>query len=270
MGVTVAQVGKLIGRPAVVFYDTENAGITNRFVYPLAHAVCTPDCYAAPVNGRHVTYPGYHELAYLHPDRFHPDPAVAEALGLDPSRDLFIVRFVSWQASHDVGERGLAIATKREIVARLARRGRVIITSEAPLPDDLAPYRFPLPPEQLHDVMARARLVVGESATMASEAAVLGVPALFISDTGRGYIDDEEKYGLVSSFTTKEGEDALSWLDEHLAMDDPAGTFEKRRERMLTEKIDTTSWMIDFIDGIVRGDDSSDGPGSSPAGGAAR
>ena len=34
MGGTIVQVGKVIGRPAVVFYDTENATLTNRFVYP--------------------------------------------------------------------------------------------------------------------------------------------------------------------------------------------------------------------------------------------
>ena len=37
---------------------------------------------------------------------------------------------------------------------------------------------------------------------MSSEAAVLGVPAVFIATTGRGYTDDEERrYGLVRHFT---------------------------------------------------------------------
>lgn len=71
MGVTIVQVCKLIRKPAVVFYDTENASITNRFVYPLAHSVCIPTCYQGTVNGNHVTYPGYHELVYLHPNPFY-------------------------------------------------------------------------------------------------------------------------------------------------------------------------------------------------------
>jgi len=253
MGVTIAQVGRMIGRPAVVFYDTENATLTNRFVYPLAHSICTPSCYREQVRGRHVTYPGYHELAYLHPGRFQPDKRAVEALGIDPGDTFFIVRFVSWQASHDVGEHGLTLDFKRDIVARLSKRGRVLITSEAPLPEDLAPYHFPLPAERMHDVLAFSRLLVGESATMASEAAVLGVPALFISDTGRGYTEEEERFGMVFNFRTGERDRIFSWLEEHLSMADPSGVFAGRRAKLLEGKVDTTSWMIEYIDGVVAG-----------------
>src|SRR5215475_6695641 len=75
MGPSIAVAGRLRRVPAVVFYDTEFAKQTNWFVYPLAHSVCTPDCYQGRVRGRHVSYAGYHELAYLHPRRFQPDPS---------------------------------------------------------------------------------------------------------------------------------------------------------------------------------------------------
>jgi predicted glycosyltransferase len=253
MGVTIAQIGRLIGKPAVVFYDTENATLTNRFVYPLAHSVCTPSCYREPVRGRHVTYPGYQELAYLHPGRFQPDRSVVEALGIDPGDTFFVVRFVSWQASHDVGEYGLTLDIKRDLVTRLSSHGRVLITSEAPLPEDLAPYHFPLPAEKMHDVMAFARLLVGESATMSSEAAVLGVPALFISDEGRGYTEEEERFGMVFNFRTDEKERIFAWLDDHLSMEDASGVFAGRRAKLLEGKVDTTTWMIEYIDGVVAG-----------------
>ena len=74
MGPSIAVAGALHRVPAVVFYDTEFAAQTNWFTYPLAHSVCTPDCYQRKVPGTHVTYAGYHELAYLHPNRFTPDP----------------------------------------------------------------------------------------------------------------------------------------------------------------------------------------------------
>jgi predicted glycosyltransferase len=250
MGVTVAQVGRLIGRPAVVFYDTENATLTNRFTYPLAHSVCTPECYQGPVRGRHVTYPGYHELAYLHPDRFRPDPAIVKSLGIEPGEPFFIVRFVSWQASHDVGESGVDLDFKRKIIFRLKDHGRVLISSESPLPEDLQPFTFSLPPQDLHHALAFARLVIGESATMASEAAVLGVPALFISDTGRGYTDDEARFGLVHHFRRPERDRILSWLDDHLQMHDARSFFAGRRRQLLEGKVDLTSWMIDYLDGV--------------------
>ena len=253
MGVTIVQVGNLIRKPAIVFYDTENAVTTNRFVYPMAHSVCTPECYSAPVNGNHVTYPSYHELAYLHPNQFTPDADTVRALGIDPASDFFIVRFVSWQASHDVGEAGLSADFKRNVVTKLSKHGRVLITSEGALPPDLESYRFALPAERMHDVMAFARILVGESATMASEAAVLGVPALYIGDTGRGYTDDEEaSFELVYNFKTSEGDQAQARLDALLAMEDSRAVFQKRRATMLTTRIDTSDWMITYIDKIVR------------------
>ena len=202
MGPSIALAGAARRVPAVVFYDTEFARQTNWFVYPLAHSVCTPDCYQGRVRGTHVEYAGYHELAYLHPNRFRPDPERLAAFGLGPEEPYSIVRFVSWQAVHDKRERGLSSEQKRHLVDVLAQHGRVLVSSEGPLPADLARYEITGPVEDIHHLLAFAQLVVGESATMSSEAAVLGVPTVMIATTGRGYTDDEElRYGLVRHFT---------------------------------------------------------------------
>ena len=59
-----------------------------------------------------------------------------------------------------------------------------------------------MPPEEMHTLLYYATLLYGESATMASEAAVLGTYAVYLDDVGRGYTDEEEsKYGLVFNFT---------------------------------------------------------------------
>lgn len=249
MGVTIAQVGKLIRKPAVVFYDTENASMTNRFVYPLAHSVCTPDCYQGPVQGNHVTYPGYHELAYLHPNRFKPDPEVVQSGGIDPTQPFFILRLVSWQASHDLGEAGLENKILQAMVERLKPHGQILISSEKPLPHDFEPMRFNCPPEKMHHFLAFANMLIGESATMASEAAVLGTPAFFISDTGRGYTDEEEKrYGIVFNFKRHETDRIFNKLDELLAKPNIRASFIPQHRKLLHDKIDTTEWIIRHLD----------------------
>jgi predicted glycosyltransferase len=46
--------------------------------------------------------------------------------------------------------------------------------------------------------MYYADLFIGESATMASESAVLGTPAIFVSTLQAGVLNEiEEKYGLL-------------------------------------------------------------------------
>ncbi|HYK70274.1 MAG TPA: DUF354 domain-containing protein [Streptosporangiaceae bacterium] len=249
MGPSIALAGALRLRrvPAVVFYDTEFAVQTNRIVYPLAYSVCTPDCYQGQVPGRHLTYPGYHELAYLHPSRFRPDPAVLAEFGVQPGEPYSIVRFVSWQAVHDRRELGLTLAQKTHLIEVLQRYGRVLISSEGQLTPELADLAISGPVEKIHHLLAHARLVVGESATMSSEAAVLGVPAVFIATTGRGYTDDEERrYGLVRHFTEDDYDKALSAVEETLA--EPPATWEAARRRLLDEKIDVTGWMVDYFE----------------------
>jgi predicted glycosyltransferase len=248
MGPSIALAGRLQRIPAVVFYDTEFAVQTNWFVYPLAHSVVTPDSYQGAVRGTHVTYPGYHELAYLHPMRFVPDPARLARFGVSEEELYSVVRFVSWEAVHDRRERGLTADEKREVVARLEAHGRVLISAERPLPPDLARYAVRGPVGDIHHLMAFAQMVVGESATMASEAAVLGVPAVFIATTGRGYTDDQEcRYKLVRHFHEDDLVAALATIDE-LALEGPRRFGHAAREQLLADKIDVTGFMVDYFE----------------------
>lgn len=243
MGPSIAVVGRLLSIPSIVLYDTEIAAITNRWVYPLATAVLTPSSYTAPVRGRHVTYPGYHELAYLHPDRFTPDRAQLRRFGLRHDEPYSVVRFVSWKASHDLKDKGLDYGAKRRIVLALEKRGRVLISSEDPPPEDLGHLELRGPVELVHHLLAFATVSVGESATMASEAAVLGTPSIYIAQRSRGYIDDLARYGLVEVLEPHQVERAIE-----LIRCDPIDDIERRREQMLADRVDTTTWVTDWLE----------------------
>ena len=252
-GTFIAPVGFVLRRPAVVFYDTEFAKLSNMISYPLARAVCTPECYEGDAGKHHVRYPGYHELAYLHPDRFSPDPAVLDHYDLAPDDKIFIIRFVGWAAHHDFGEQGFTTRAKCDLVKNLAAHGRVLITSEAPLPTELEPYRSPVPVSQIHHVMAFATLVAGESATMASEAAVLGVPGFFISTTGRGYTNEQERrYGLVRNFTPNQQAECCAAILElaQRPLADIRDEYHAKRRTLLSERVDTTRWLVDYIESL--------------------
>ena len=249
MGPTIAVAGRLLPSKTVIFYDTEFARISNWFAYPLADYVCTPECYQGSAGIHQIRYPGYHELAYLHPNRFTPSRTIRDEIGLNQDERLFIMRFVSWEASHDVGEQGLSYDNKLRLVEILSSRGRLFISSEAELPEELKPYRLPLPVHRVHHLMAQASLLVGESATMASECAALGVPAVFISKTSRGYIDDEQaRYGLAYHYTHEQQEEAIAAVEA--MVDDPrlAEKAFQARKKLLDERIDVTAWMIEFFE----------------------
>ncbi|MEM6795591.1 MAG: DUF354 domain-containing protein [Acidobacteriota bacterium] len=249
-GTWIAPVGRLCGVPSIVFYDTENATLSNLLTYRLATVISTPDCYAGRVPERkHLTYPGYHELAYTHPRRLTPDPGRLAAFGLDAREPFLFVRAVSWGASHDVRDHGFT--DLEAAVRRLEPYGRVVISSEGALPTALEPLRLRGPEEEVHHVLAHARLYLGESATMASESATLGTPALFLSTSVRGYTDEQgRRYGLTFTFSDRrEGqEQALRQAVSILEDPESSRRFAAARGRLLADKIDVTDHVVQLVE----------------------
>ena len=245
-GTFVAHVGKLTGIPSLVFYDTENASLQNAITYPLATQVFVPTCYQAWLPKKHLRYHGYHELAYLHPEYFIPDKAVAIANGLAEQGDTFFLRLVSWQANHDIGEQGWSIALLTQLVNKLAPLGKILISSESVLPKQFEKYRYSGHYHEVHQVLAHCRAFIGESATMASECAVLGIPAIYMAKTGRGYTDEQErKFGLVKNISQ------LKWplLDKALieTLSISRNEYQQRRKRLLAETINVSQFINDCI-----------------------
>lgn len=246
-GTFVAHVGWATGIPSLVFYDTENATLQNAITYPLASRVIVPRCYAGWVPRSHLRYPGYHELSYLHPERFRPNREIAVRAGLDLERDNFLVRTVSWQANHDTFEAGWDARLLRRLVGWLAERGKVHVSSEAALPDDLACFAYQGRASDIHHVMANCRLVIGESATMASESAVLGVPAIYAARTGRGYTDEqEERYGLVRNLRRLAWDDLREAAQTMLAESPEA--YAARRQSLLGDTVDVAAFVADMVE----------------------
>ena len=255
-GTFIAPIGKLTGTPVVIFTDTEHAKISNAIAFPLADAICTPDCYEDRVGRKQITYAGYQELAYLHPNRFIPNPKVLSEIGLTEKDIYFIVRFVSWGAAHDVGYRGFSDSGKRRLVAELGKLGRVIITSEAQLPPDFEPYRMSVSPTKIHDLLAYSSLYIGEGATMASEAALLGIPSIYVNPLTLGYLEDEERYGLL--YRLPDESEAIERAVALISTPNIRAEWQRKRRRLLQDKIDVTAWMVDFVEGYVQATSGKD------------
>ncbi|WP_214084068.1 DUF354 domain-containing protein [Methanoculleus sp.] len=246
---SIAHAAMTLRKPSVIFTDTEHAKFGNRVTFPFASVICTPSCYRDNIGPKQVRYNGYHELAYLHPKFFTPNPAVLTELGLTEGDPLIVVRFVSWQASHDIGQHG--IRDKVGLVKALEQYGRVLITSEGALPQELLPYQIRVSPEKLHDLLYYATLYVGEGATTASECAVLGTHAIYVNSLGLGYIaEEDEKYHLVSDFSRRDCTDETVLAEARRLLQNPDLRKEGKQkgEALVQDKIDVTAFMVWFIE----------------------
>jgi hypothetical protein len=248
-GTFIAHVGRLMGIQTVVFTDTESARLSNRITFPFATWICTPSAYLYDLGEKQVRYQGYHELAYLHPNRFTPDPHSVLESGMAADEPFFLLRFVSWGASHDVGQAGLTNEDKTRLVNGLLEHGKVLITSEGPLPIALEPYKVQISPTKIHDLLAYARMYVGEGTTMASEAAMLGVPGIYINTRVDGYVNElSRKYGLIHHF--QQSQLAVEKAIQLAGTPDLPAEYQQKRQHMLADKIDVTAWMVEFVENL--------------------
>ena len=244
-----AHVSKFLKKPHIAFDDTERSfkAIWTTFT----DVILTPSCYLRDLGKKQIRFNGYMELCYLHPKYFKPDPSILNLLSVGKDEKYVIMRFVSWKASHDVGHSGLSLEMKRKAVKEISKYAKVFISSEGELPDDLKQYQIKIPPERMHDALAFATLLYGESSTMASECACLGTPSIFHDNNGRGYTDEEEKeYGLVFNYSEslEDQKKSLQKAIELLNTPNLKQEWQKRRQKMLYDKIDVTAFMVWFIE----------------------
>jgi predicted glycosyltransferase len=244
-----AHISRIFRKPHIIFNDTECAVLTDIITIPFSDAICTPSCFKKDYGEKHVRFEGYKELAYLHPNYFQPDPSVLRELGLNASDKFAIIRFVAWQATHDIGQHGFEITHKRKLISELEKHARVFISSENPLPDEFQSYKIPVRPEKMHDLLNYASLYIGEGATMATEAAVLGTPSIYIStlNISLGYISElENDYGLI--YSSSKPEDAIEKAKEFIKQPNLKAEWSEKRRQMLANKTDVTKFMVDFIE----------------------
>jgi predicted glycosyltransferase len=128
----------------------------------------------------------------------------------------------------------------------------VFITSEAELPAEFKPHQIHVPPHRIHDVLAFARLYLGEGATMATEAGLLGTPSIYVSSlvgTMGNFEELMDRYGLV--YSTCDPAEALRQAVQLMELKDPKAELGRRRDRLLADKIDVARFVFELLEGTA-------------------
>jgi len=257
----------LLRRRHIVIDDTEHAaiGIRQRPFALMASCILVPDCFWYEISKRQLCFPGNIEMFYCRPGRFVMREPWS-LLGFEPGTRYAVVRFVKWDAYHDVSLiGGYTAEDKCTLVHSLIDSGmKVLITSEAELPSELEPFRANVPIERMHDVMACADLFIGESASMASECVVLGTPAIYVDQVGRGYTDEEAHEGLLFMYRPVPSAADVPVGDKPFVLGGRKESIEKaleiagpgfdrsgwkeRHDRWMATKFDCTAYLVWFIE----------------------
>jgi len=254
--IRAAHVSRLIGKPCIAFEDTEHSILEHILYMPFTNVICTPSCYNKDLGKKQIRFNGYKELSYLHPNYFNPNLAVLDKVGLNKEDIYIILRLVSWEAPHDVGQYG--VQNKVAMVEELEKYGRVFITSEGKIDKELERYKLEISPEKMHDFMNYASLYIGEGATMATESALMGIPSIYISSlvgTMGNLVELEQKYGLIYSYNDQNK--AMKKAIELIQKPDLKEEWKKKKDKLLKDKIDVTEFMIWFIENYPKSHNES-------------
>jgi predicted glycosyltransferase len=242
----------LQGVPHLMFNDTETGIAQLRMARPATKWIYTPECLLSDWGSKQIRYRGIHDLAYLRRPASTLNNSELEnsksPSSFPPRQQPYaIIRFVSWSASHDRGKRKTTVEFQKKICGIISDKMDIYISAEGDLPEELEKYRSTIPPHLLHEAIASAKLVVGDGATTATEAAVLGVPSVYISPfaDALGYCRLLNSYGLLVS--VKDEAEGLAAIEKLLRNPD----FKKRRnqrEKLLDDTIDLVKFMTEKIE----------------------
>lgn len=243
---SVAHVGMLLRVPSFTVLEDDAHVIYDlaKITFPFSTYIVAPDsCDCGRWHSKKIPYAGYMKLAYLHPSHFEcPSTERKKAV---------LIRLSNLDAFHDAGIKGFDEGLLKQIIDRLSGDFEILLSSEKPLGPFFDHYMLHIDPADLHGVLCGAAILVSDSQSMTMEAAMLGIPSIRYSDfAGRiGVLEElEHKYQLTFGIKPGNTEKLYKTLDTLIAMPDLHSVFQKRRAKMLGDKIDVTgffTWLIE-------------------------
>lgn len=254
MGGYAAHAGFVSRTPVILILDSEPTTLDHLVSRPFARAILTPHQFRKDLGSKHYEFPGFKETAYLHPDVYEPDGDVRSKLGVDPDDQYAIARFNAFGSHHDVGEGGFTSAQRHEFVERLSEHATVFVSDEGgdfAFADSPA-QPFDLHPATLHDALAAADLLVADSQTTVTEAALLGTPAIrsnsWVGDDDMGNFRELEAQGMVHNIAAFE--DVLETSLNILADPDANARWQERRAAYMDEQVNLTDLIVDIAENL--------------------
>tara|TARA_Y100000589_G_C27132861_1_gene621327 strand:- start:187 stop:1221 length:1035 start_codon:yes stop_codon:yes gene_type:complete len=241
---TTAYASLLRSTPHIAFNDTEHCTLTDKLAMSFCDKIATPVSFKANLGKKHLRFNSFTEMFYILDFKNRLSSGSSDTLGIEEGKKISLLRFVSWSAAHDIGFSGLSLREKYLLAKSLSKFSKVLISSESELPNILKPYSLDIHPSEFHKVLDLSSLYVGDGATTASEAALLGVPSVYTNPIKLGYIDELEKNKLVfqeANFTN------ILKRSLKILKEDYKKETQVTSSKLISNLEDTTEFSLDLI-----------------------
>lgn len=213
--------------------------------YPFSTLVVNPSCIISSYwKKKRKLHNSLHELAYLHPENFKPDVNILEKYGLKPY-GYIIWRKSSLEAHHDYGAQGVEDSFLDELKGKYSEYH--FLTSHE------AKRKHQFEVDEMHHILAFARLLVSDSQSMTIEAAVLGIPSVRISSfVGKTSCIEmlEETYHLTYGYRPEEIDSAKSKIEELLQESNWLEKWKGKKNNLLVHMPRFDRWIVELLKNV--------------------
>ncbi len=255
-GVVDGTVSKLTKTPCIGFNDGEPN--VNFFYFiqmklikylGLASVIITPSNYQANLGQKHIKINSFKELAYLHPEYYVPDDDILKTIGVKQGEEFVVIRLNAFDSVHDVGYKSMTNTNLVDLISELEKKVKVFISTEKSLPDNFDKYILNIPKNKIHDVLYYAKLLITQTGTMATEAAILGTPTIVVHPKSRVYgyfVEMHDSYHM--NYLFKQYEPQIKQIALNIAnQTNIKCKYKEKSLKIINDKINMTEFMVWFI-----------------------
>ena len=207
--------GKLQGIPSIIFTDNDLSTVPLiKIIFSAADKIIAPEATKLDnLTYKKISFKGNKAIAHLHPQYFESNSNVLEKYKIE-NKQICIIRLSKLNASHDAhGNPGITNLDLSEIINFLSPNYQIIISTERSLPEEFNKYIHNIEPIDFTDILFNASFFIGDSSTMATEAAILGIPNILINNIAKNLsvlVEMRDKYKIHYFFDSfKEAESNL-------------------------------------------------------------
>jgi predicted glycosyltransferase len=247
VGDALVYIGWLKRIPA--FYPTDDvlAAVPEQKVWfiPTKHIIAPVITDVGKYASKKIGYKGYKALAHLHPNHFKPnrDLLIDELKYADK---YFMIRCTGFGATHDLNKKGVDDNMLIKIVEILEPHGKIFITSERNLPEQLKKYQYQINKNDVSHYIAFSEMFIGDSTTMCTESAILGVPTVEFDEYFyeiEQMLELENKYQLINCFRTNQIDACLNKIKEMVSNTELKNEQIEKTKALYLDMIDVSSFL---------------------------
>lgn len=239
----------LYKKPVIVLDDTEHDPLRHAIISRLATWIVTPEYFLKEFGTKHIRFRATMESAYLHDKYFTDEKLHFEDSGTNASKDKnVLLRFVSWQASHDANQEGFSDSEIKQLINELSKVYNIHISSEKELPDELNKFAINIAPDKIHHYIKNMDLFIGDSGTMATESAYLGVETIQF-DPG------VDSWGVIDFFSNldtlyiaRNFNDVIKKTKEIISLKDSQRKIETGLKKIKDAEISLVDFIVWFVE----------------------